>query len=155
MFRDPKSNDLSPLHLHHKSLTIPPPIKINRTGINNLDELFQLYDSQLSATIKKADGLIDQIEETSETTYTEYIAFTAFGLSIVNFIVFCVICRCIFRILGRGSTNKPPPPLPAQTSPHRHHEVCNHCSKPIKKDRRQRANKRNSQELQQVRSKEH
>ena len=152
---DPKSNDLSPLHLHHKSLTIPPPIKINRTVINNLDELFQLYDSQLSATIKKADGLIDQIEETTETTYIEYIAFTAFGLSIVNFIVFCVICRCIFRILGRCSTNKPPPPLPAPTTPRHYHEVCNHCSKPIKKDRRQRANKRNSQELQQVRSKQH
>ena len=35
---DPSSEDLTPLQLHHESLAIPPPVKINRTLINNLDE---------------------------------------------------------------------------------------------------------------------
>ena len=48
---DPKSGDLSSLHLHHKSLTVPPPVKINRTVINDFDELFLHYDSQLSSSI--------------------------------------------------------------------------------------------------------
>lgn len=32
--------------------------------INNLEEKFQLYDNQLSTARRKADSLIDQIEET-------------------------------------------------------------------------------------------
>ena len=47
---DPNSDDRSPLDLHQESLTIPRPIKINRTVIDNFDELFQHYDGQLSDT---------------------------------------------------------------------------------------------------------
>ena len=78
---DPNSDDLTPLDLHQESLTIPPPIKINRTVIDNFDELFQRYDGQLSDTLQKADSLIDQIEETTISSYVEYIAFIALGLS--------------------------------------------------------------------------
>ena len=78
---DPNSDDLTPLDLHQDSLTIPPPIKINRTVIDNFDELFQRYDGQLSDTLQKADSLIDQIEETTISSYVEYIAFIALGLS--------------------------------------------------------------------------
>ena len=59
--------------------------------IDNFDELFQLYDSQLSDTLQKADSLIDQIEETTKSTYVTYLAFIALGLSMVNFIVFCCL----------------------------------------------------------------
>ena len=62
---NPNSDDLTPLDLHQESLTIPPPIKINRTVIDNFDELFQRYDGQLSDTLQKADSRIDQIEETT------------------------------------------------------------------------------------------
>ena len=96
---DPNSDDLTPLDLHQESLTIPPPIKINRTVIDNFDELFQRYDGQLSDTLQKADSLIDQIEETTISSYVEYIAFIALGLSVINFIIFCIVYRCIFRIL--------------------------------------------------------
>ena len=80
----PKSNDLTPLHLHRS----PPPVKINRTGNSGFDDEFQHYDSQLRSTIKKADSMIDQIEETRDTSYVAYIAFTALGLSVVNLVVF-------------------------------------------------------------------
>ena len=46
----------------------------------NFDELFQLYYSQLSDSLQKADSLIDQIEETTKSTYVKYLAFIALGL---------------------------------------------------------------------------
>ena len=46
---DRTSEDLTPLQLHHESLAILPPVKVNRMLINDLDENFQLYDNQLSA----------------------------------------------------------------------------------------------------------
>lgn len=89
---DSNSDDPTPLELHHEVLSTPPPIRINRTVIDNFDELFQLYDSQLiSDTLQKADNLIDQIEETTKSTYAKYLAFIALGLSMVNFIVFCCL----------------------------------------------------------------
>ena len=71
---DSSSDDLTPLDLHQESLTIPPPIKINRTGIDNFDALFQGYDGQLSDTLRKADSLIDQIEETTISSYVKYLS---------------------------------------------------------------------------------
>ena len=85
------SEDLTPLQLHHESLAIPPPVKINRMLINDLDEKFQLYDIQLSAVRRKAHSLIDQIDEMFDSSYVEYIAFTALALFTTNFIVFCVV----------------------------------------------------------------
>ena len=136
---DPSSDDLTPLDLHQESLTIPPPIKINRTVIDNFDELFQRYDGQLSDTLQKADSLIDQIEETTISSYVKYIAFNALGLSVTNFIIFCIVCRCIFRIFGRRAAHMPPPPLQAPISNNLQCKVCSHCSKPIKNDRRKKA----------------
>jgi len=63
---DPSSNDMSPLQLHHESLTIPPPAVINRTVINEFDEMFEYYDSQLSSAIEKADDMVNQVEVTTE-----------------------------------------------------------------------------------------
>ena len=136
---DPNSDDVTPLDLHQESPTIQPPIKINRTVIDNFDQLFQRYDGQLSDTLQKADSLIDQIEETTISSYVEYIAFIALGLSVTNFIVFCIVCRCIFRIFGRRATHTPPPPLQAPVSNNLQRKVCGHCSKPIKNDSRKKA----------------
>lgn len=126
---DLNSDDFPTLKLHHKSLTIPPPIKINHTVIDNFDELFQLYDSQLSGTLQRADSLIDQIEETTQFTYIEYITFIALGLSVVNFIVFCILCRCISRISVRHSIPASPPTLPTAVAESHQHKTCTHCSK--------------------------
>ena len=68
---DPANNDMGTLQLHHKSLSIPPRITINRTGFNELDELFNFYDSQLSSTLDRADAMISQIEVTTEITLTD------------------------------------------------------------------------------------
>ena len=76
------------MQLHHESLAILPPVKVNHMLINDLDEKFQLHDNQLSAVRQKADSLIDQIEETFDSSYVKYVAFTALGLSTTNFIVF-------------------------------------------------------------------
>ena len=85
---DPSSEGLTPLQLHHESLAILPPVKVNHMLINDLDEKLQLHDNQLSAVRRKADSLIDQIEETFDSSYVKYVAFTALGLSTTNFIVF-------------------------------------------------------------------
>ena len=134
---DQSSEDLTLLQLHHESLGIPPPVKINRTLINDLEEKFQLDDNQLSAVRRKAGSLIDQIEETFDSSYVEYVAFTALGLSITNFIVFCVLCRCIFRYSVPRSHNSPlqlpPQPLPEPEPSSRQHKTCHRCAKPVKK----------------------
>ena len=131
------SEDLTPLQLHYESLAIPPPVKINRMLINDLDETFQLYDNLLSAVRQKADSLIDQIEEMFDSSYVEYIAFTALALFTTNFIVFCVLCHCIFRYSVPRSHNNPlqhsPQPLP-EPEPSRHqHKTYHRCAKPVKK----------------------
>ena len=104
---DPSSDDMSPLQLHHESLSAPPPVVINRTVINEFDELFQYYDSQLSSAIDKADDMVNQIEVTSETTLTDYIAYAAFGLSVLNFILCCITCQCLRKIF-QHHLNKAP-----------------------------------------------
>ena len=134
---DPSSEYLTLLQLHHESLAISPPVKINRTLINDLDEKFQLYDNQLSAVRRKVDGLIYQIEETFDSSYVEYVAFTALGLSTTNFIVFCVLCLCIFRYSFPRSHDSPlqlpPQPLPEPEPSSRQHKTCHRCAKPVKK----------------------
>ena len=134
---NPSSEDLTPLQLHHESLAILPPVKVNRMLINDLDENFQLYDNQLSAVRRKADSLIDQIEETFDSSYVEYVAFTTLGLSTTNFIVFCVLCHCILRYSVPQSHNNPlqlpPQPLPEPEPSRRQHKTCHRCAKPVKK----------------------
>ena len=131
---DPSSDDISSLELHHASLPIPRANVINRTVINDLDEMFQYYDSQLSSVLEKADSMIDQIEVTTESTITEYIAFVAFGLSILNLFVFCVTCQCIKRLVGRQvqlRARPSLPPKPVAVPTHCHH-VCTLCARPVK-----------------------
>ena len=134
---DQSSEDLTLLQLHHESLAIPPPVKINRTLINYLEEEFQLDDNQLSAVRRKAGSVIDQTEETFDSSYVEYVAFDAFGLSITSFIVFCVLCRCIFRYSVPRSHDSPlqlpPQPLPEPEPSSRQHKTCHRCAKPVKK----------------------
>ena len=90
---------MSPLQLHHESLSIPPPVVINRTVINEFDEMFEYYDSQLSSAVEKADDLVNQAEVNTETTLTEYIAYAALGSSVLNFILCCVACQCLRKIV--------------------------------------------------------
>ena len=73
------------------ALSVPPPVVINNTLINGLDELYEYYDSQLSSTLDKADSMISQIEFTTETTWTDYLAYASCGLSAFNFIIFCIV----------------------------------------------------------------
>ena len=140
---DPKSNDMSPLQLHHESLSIPPPVVINRTVINEFDEMFEYYNSQLSSAIEKADDMVSQVEVTTETTLTEYIAYAALGLSVVNFILCCIACQCLRKIIHHRLSKVPlqtvptiplqtVPTIPLQTAPTTSpRPICKHCDKPI------------------------
>ena len=137
---DPDSNDMSPLQLHHESLSIPPPVVINRSVINEFDEMFEYYNSQLSSAIEKADDMVNQVEVTSETRLTEYIAYAALGLSVLNFIFCCVPCQCLRKIVYHRLSKVPQTKVPVQTvlttplqtvptSPP--HKICKHCDKPV------------------------
>lgn len=85
------------LHLHHKSLSIPPPITINKTLITELDQEINWYDDQLTKRINKANKEIEKIKETSFTTFQVVLIYAAFTLSIINFVLMCVCCSCLLN----------------------------------------------------------
>ena len=127
---DPSSEYLTLLQLHHESLAIPPPVKVNRTLINDLDEKFQLYDNQQRQIV-----LFTRLRK--RLTPPTSSSSTALGLSTANFIVFCVRCLCIFRYSFPRSHDSPlqlpPQPLPEPEPSSRHHKTCHRCAKPVKK----------------------
>ena len=129
---DPANNDTGTLQLHHKSLSIPPRVTLNRTAINELHELFNFYDSQLSSTLDKADAMINQIEVTTEITLTDCIAYVALGLSTINFFMCCIACQCFRKILQRRFEKLPERQIPLQTVAvtTRQHKICKRCDKP-------------------------
>jgi len=129
---DPANDDMGTLQLHHKSLSIPPRVSLNRTAIHELDDLFNFYDSQLSSTLDKADAMISQIEVTTEITLTDYIAYVALGLSTINFFMCCIACQCFRKILQRRFENLPERQIPFQTVAvaTRQHKICKRCDKP-------------------------
>ena len=137
---DPDSGDILPLQLHHESLAVPPSVVINHTLINVLDELYQYYDSQLTATLDKADSMIDKIEDTTESTLTEYLAYASCGLSVFNLILFCIVSRCIYSIIGRRLKSKSPlTPESSSTivcTPSQPRKVCGQCAKPVRRARK-------------------
>ena len=124
-----------------KSLSISLPLFavdsiVNRTVINEFDELFQYYDSQLSSPINKTDDMVNQIKVTSETTLTDYIAYAAFGLSVLNFILCCITCQCLRKIFQHHLNKAPQQSVPLQTVPitPSPHKICKRCDKPVKQE---------------------
>ena len=93
----PDSSDQTTLQLHRQSLTIPPETKINHSIVKELDDTYQYYDSQLSATLQKVDSLVDQINETAEDSLSVYLTYAALALSVAMIIA----CKCIYRVLLR------------------------------------------------------
>ena len=140
---NPDSGDIVPLQLHLESLLVPPLVVINHTVINDIDELYEYYDSQLSSTLDKADSMISQIEVTTEITWTDYLAYASCGLSAFNFIIFCVAFRCFHSLVRRRLADKStalflesPPPESAKlvvSKPSHSHRVCKRCNKPVKR----------------------
>ena len=80
----PDLSDQTTLQLHHQSLTIPPETKINHSIVKELDDIYQCYDSQLSATLQKVDSLVDQINKTAEGSLSVYLTYAALALSVLN-----------------------------------------------------------------------
>ena len=99
--RKPDSSDLTTLPLHHQSRTIPPETKINHSIIKELDDTYRYYDGQLSATLQKVDGLVDQINETAEDSLSVYLTYTALALSVSNSVAMIIACKCIYRVVLR------------------------------------------------------
>ena len=100
----PDSSDQTTLQLHHQSLTIPPETKINHSIVKELDDTYQYYDSQLSATRQKVDSLIDQISETAEDSLSVYLTYAALALSVSNSVAMIIACKCVYRVLLRRIT---------------------------------------------------
>ena len=99
----PDSSDQTILQLHHQSLTIPPETKINHSIVKELDNTYQHYDSQLSATLHKVDSLVDQINETAEDSLSVSLTYAALALSVLNSVSLIIPCKCIYRVLLRIS----------------------------------------------------
>ena len=140
---NPDSGDIVPLQLHLESLLVPPLVVINHTVINDIDELYEYYDSQLGSTLDKADSMISQTEVTTETTWTDYLAYASCGLYALNLIIFCVAFRCFHSLVRRRLADKStalflesPPPESAKlvvSKPSHSHRVCKRCNKPVKR----------------------
>ena len=89
------------LQLHHQSLTIPPETKIKHSKVKELDDTYQYYDSQLSATRQRVDSLVDQINKTAEDSLPVYLTYAARALSVLNSVAMIIACKCIYRVLLR------------------------------------------------------
>ena len=76
----PYSSDQTTLQLHRKSLTIPPETKINHSIVKELNDTYQYYDNQLSATRQRVDSLVYQINETAEDSLSVYLTYAALAL---------------------------------------------------------------------------
>ena len=143
---NPDSDGIVPLQLHLDYLSVPPPVVINHTVINDLDELYEYYDSQLSSTLDKADRMISEIEVTTEITWTDYLAYASCGLSAFNFIIFCVAFCCFHSLVRRRLAGKstalflesPPPESakPVVSKPSHSHRVCKRWDKRVKRGHR-------------------
>ena len=140
---NPDSGDIVPLQLQLESLSVPPPVVINHTVINDFDELYEYYDGQLISTLDEADSMISRVEGTTEITWTDYLAYASCGLSAFNFIIFCVAFRCFHSLVRRRLADKstalflesPPPESakPIVSKPSHSRRVCKRCDKPVKR----------------------
>ena len=97
----PDSSDQTTLQLHHQSLTIPPETKINHSIVKELDDTYQYYDSQLSATRQKVDSLVEKINETAEDSLPVYLTYAALALLVLNSVAMIIACKCIYRVFLR------------------------------------------------------
>ena len=97
----PDSSHQTTLQLHHQSVTIQPETKINHSIVKELDDTYQYYDSQLSATRQKVDSLVDQINETAEDSLPVYLTYAALAPSVLNSVAMIIACKCIYRVLLR------------------------------------------------------
>ena len=135
---NPDSADIVPLQLHPDSLSVPPPVVINDTVINDLVELYKYYDSQLGSTLDKVDSMISQAEVTTETICTDCLAYASCGLSAMFSVALRYIHSLVRRRLADNSTALFLEPLPRESTkplvskPSHSHRVCKRCYKPVK-----------------------
>ena len=97
----PNSSDQTTLQLHRQSLTILPETNINHSIVKELEDRYQYYDSQLSASLQKVDSLVDQINETAEDSLSVYLTYAALALYVLNSVAMIIACKCIYRVLLR------------------------------------------------------
>jgi hypothetical protein len=89
------ANDDHILNLHHDSLKTSPPVHINQTVVDELDEQYQLYDKRLTKEINTANDKIDKIKEQNLTTFTLMLLYVTAGLTLLNTIlVILLLCYC-------------------------------------------------------------
>lgn len=79
-----------------------------------------MYDSQVSATLDKADGMLSKTESSSKTSLAEYFAYAACAMPLFNLVVsVCTVCRCDYQITGHFPAQKSwVPANPKCSAPH-------------------------------------
>ena len=86
----------STIQLHYKSLSIPPPLKFNKSVINALDKTFHRIDGDLAEKIKTIRKDITDLHEVAAFPVTLVIASIALGFSLLNTLIFIILC-CYHR----------------------------------------------------------
>ena len=87
----------STMQLHYESMTIPPPLKFNKTTINALDKAYLRLDGKLHYTLRTINKDIDQIKETQETETALIVASVALSLAGLNTIFLIAYCCIVTR----------------------------------------------------------
>jgi len=99
----PTTND-SALDLHYQSLNIRPPLKINKTILNALDQTFHRIDGNIITKLQKVRQDIDSIHETTSTSTALIVASVALCVATINVIILITLC-CYQRRARREPNN--------------------------------------------------
>ncbi|XP_020896015.1 uncharacterized protein LOC110234945, partial [Exaiptasia diaphana] len=76
-------SDKTLIDLHLKSITTLPPLKFNKTILENLDKTYNLLDARLTRRLSSIRESIAKIKATWETTTTEILVYIALPLSLL------------------------------------------------------------------------
>ncbi|KAK3731046.1 hypothetical protein QZH41_006947 [Actinostola sp. cb2023] len=82
------------IDLHYKSLSIPPPLTVNKTVITALDKTFNRLNGHLATKLNKVQQDIKNIHEVTTTPIALVLGSIALCISIINFIIIVVIYYC-------------------------------------------------------------
>ena len=86
----------------HPVYDLPPPIRLNKSVLAELDSAFNALDGQLSASVTDTSDSIDHRQTESSMGITEYIAGFALGLSLISCIPLTLL---LLHFRRRGTAN--------------------------------------------------
>ncbi|RUA04997.1 MAG: hypothetical protein DSY43_05495 [Gammaproteobacteria bacterium] len=86
------------LQLQYRQMQIPPPLQMNKTTFQHLDQTYRLLDGQLTNQINLVRKNIKKIHDAKVTTTAEVCAYLGLTIATLFSIVFLILfCRCRHR----------------------------------------------------------